>query len=112
MIIFPTTRPVALRNAFDKAIKDGNITTWEKDSDGDYFHRAAQWTKRAWLRPEIVDGQSLSFRIIFKEKEDDKRIVYAFHSARIVEAFINHFPMMFTPHATITPNHSGNDVMF
>ena len=109
MLTFPTTRPQALLNAFRKAIEDGDITTWEKDSEGDFKHTAKQWAGRAWLRPEVLAGVSLRFTIIFNNNETARRAVYAFYHGHMMETFINHFPHEFAPTAQATPIPGGGD---
>jgi hypothetical protein len=109
MLTFPTSRPQALLNSFTNAIAADDITTWTKDSDGDFSHKSTQWKNRAWLRPEVVAEISLRFTIIFGENEQERRAVYSFYHGHMIETFINHFFKDFTPNAQATPNPSGKD---
>jgi hypothetical protein len=108
MLTFRTTKPQALLNAFNKCIDDGDVKTWEKDKDGDFTHKAAQWKNRGWLRPEVVAGTALKFTILFSSKETEKRLVYSYYHGHMLETFLNHLSASFTG-AEATPNPSGND---
>lgn len=108
MLTFLTARPKALLSAFQKAIEDGDITTWDEDSEGDFTHLASQWTKRAWMRPEVVVGTSLRFAIVFRKNETDRRLVYAYYHGHLLETFLNHFADQFTK-AEASPNPTGAD---
>lgn len=108
MLTFITTRPQALKNEFDKLIADGDVRTWEKDKDGDYTHRATQWKSRAWLRPEVVAGTSLTFTILFRTSETEKRLVYSYYHGHMVETFLNHLFGSFSK-VEATPIPTGKD---
>lgn len=108
MLTFTTTKPQALKNAFDKMISDGDVKTWEKDKDGDYTHKATQWKGRAWLRPEVVAGTSLKFTILFRSSETEKRLVYSYYHGHMIETFLSHLSASFSrAEATAVP--TGND---
>jgi hypothetical protein len=108
MLQFNTTRPQALLNAFDKLIKEGDIATWQKDSDGDYTHKAAQWKSRAWMRPTVVAGSALQFTILFSKNEAERRLVYSYYHGHLVESFLNHLYGEFTGFEG-SPSPSGRD---
>lgn len=112
MIVFPTNKPKTLLKKFEDAIKGGTIETWEKDSDGDYLHKSNQWKHRAWLRPEIAQGESLTFYVLISSDEPQRKASYAFHSTSIVGSFINHFDDLFGPAAQITPQMNSKDSIF
>ena len=109
MLTFLTTKPQALLNSFNADITGGHITTWEKDKDGDFTHKASQWKSRAWLRPEVVAGTSLKFTIIFSNGEKERRLVYSYYHGHLIETFLNHLSEGFTPNVQATPNPSGAD---
>jgi hypothetical protein len=109
MLTFATSRPQALLNALGKAIADGDITTWEKDSDGDFTHKSTQWKKRAWLKPNVIAGTSLRFTILISSNEIDRRAVYAYYHGHMIETFISHFSADFGPAAQATPDPCGAD---
>jgi hypothetical protein len=91
---FKTTSAKSLLNSFDARIKQaeqiGKITTWEKDEDGDYTHKSAEWKNKAWFRPKIENDQ-LTFHIIRQQDVDMTIIVYGYYHGHIVETFLNHF---------------------
>lgn len=96
MTTFYSSRPQALLNAFKKAIADGDITTWEEDSDGDFTHKASQWARRAWLRPSVQSGTSLTFDILFADGEQEKQLVYSYYQGHVILAFLTHFHTQLT----------------
>ncbi len=65
-----TTNPKALLGALNKRIdqKDpkGKITTWVRDSDGDYTHVAKEWAAKACrlsLKPNSFSSPSLVLHV-------------------------------------------------
>lgn len=108
MLKFTTNRPQALLNAFDKMIKDGDVQTWAKDSGGDFSHKAQQWKNRAWLRPNVISGQALEFRILFAKTETQKRLVYSYYHGHMLETFLNHLWSQYSQ-AEASPQPSGSD---
>jgi hypothetical protein len=106
-IYLATDTPTALHSAFDKAIDNKSITTWERDSDGDYTHKAANWTKKLWLRPSQENGR-LAFYTVPPKDTKIQRVDYAYYHGHLIETFINHFPSNFSI-ASATPNAAGSD---
>ena len=95
-IHFETTTPVRLRNAFKKAIDDGHVVTWSYDEDGDFTHTAAQWVKKAWLRPSITKDERLSLFILPPNEGEISSEVYAIYHGRFIEAMLRHCDSLFT----------------
>jgi hypothetical protein len=88
-IRFETSRPQALLDRLRKAVDDGAIATWSYDSDGDFTHTAAQWVKKAWLRP-AVESEKLSFYIIAPKGVHISRSLYAVYHGRFIETALSH----------------------
>lgn len=113
MITFLTAKPQALKNAFDKAIKDGHITTWADDGDGWYSHKAPNWKGKAFLAPSIDTAVALKFKILIMDsvKISDRRVVYSYYHGHLIETFINHFSSMCdVGQATLNPSGSDSKV--
>ena len=95
---FFTGSPKALLIEFDKRINQddpkGKITTWTKDSDGDYTHVAKDWMHQAWFRPRVVEG-CLVFNIFGRTDAALSTIVYGYYHGHLTETFLNHFDDMF-----------------
>jgi hypothetical protein len=94
-IRFETKTPQKLLDTFKKAIDDGHVLTWSYDNDGDFTHTTEQWKNTAWLRPEIVKGESLVMSII---KPTDKKItseIYAIYHGRFIESMLAHCDTLF-----------------
>lgn len=98
-IHFTTSNAGALLKAFDDRIAQteskGKITTWGKSDDGKYYtHKAAEWSKKAWLLPKIETNQ-LTFNIIKPNNMNVTSIVYAYYHGHLIETFLNHFASKF-----------------
>jgi hypothetical protein len=99
-IHFTTSNARSLLQAFDARIAQteakGKITTWEKSDDGEYYtHKAAEWSKKAWLRAKIESDQ-LTFNIIRPRNQNVSAVVYAYYHGHLIETFLNHFDNSFT----------------
>lgn len=106
-IYFATKNPKGLHLAFDKAIDQGKITTWQRDNDGDYTHKAAQWTTQLWLRPSEESGR-LAFYTVPPSRKTILLVDYAYYHGHLIETVINHFPDAFTE-ASATPRGANED---
>lgn len=95
MINVKTNNPHTLLNQIKAAIAAGHVTTWSVDSDGDFTHTPLQWKGLAWLRPLVVPGEELQFRIIFSSSAKDRTEVYAVYHGRFIEMLLAHFDKSF-----------------
>lgn len=108
-IYFSTSKPKALHAAFDQAIDEGHITTWERDKDGDYTPKAANWARKLWLRPSEEPGNGrLAFYTIPLQGKKIQRVDFAYYHGHLIETFINHFQDDFSE-GCATPYASGKD---
>src|SRR4051812_29790697 len=108
-IYFSTNSASRLLVAFENAIKQKSITTWEENPAGLYTHKAAQWAKKLWLVPAAEQGRLAFYTRPPKGKRID-HVDYAFYHGHLIETFINHFPSDFTL-ASATPQPTSNDKM-
>jgi len=106
-IYFTTETPRGLLKAFNDAVDQGDITTWERDSDGDYTHKAQDWKKKLWLTP-TPETHRLAFYTIPPSGKKLARKDFAYYHGHLIETFINHFPKIFDL-AQATPNADGSD---
>jgi len=106
-IYFLTNSSRALLAAFDQAIDGGHITTWERDADGDYTHKAANWRQKLWLIA-IAENQQLAFYTIPPKDRRIQLADYAYYHGHLLETFINHFPDQFSS-ASATPRAVPSD---
>jgi hypothetical protein len=95
-IYFDTKTPKKLLAAFKKAIDDGHIATWSYDKDGDFTHTAEQWVRRAWLHPEIKEGQTLSMFILAPQDAKISSEIYAIYHGRFIESMLRHCDALFS----------------
>jgi hypothetical protein len=91
--------PQALLAAFNARIAQteprGKITTWELHSDGQHYtHRAADWNRKAWMRPSVQAGR-LTFNIIRTTDSTVSSTAYAYYHGHLIETFLSHFDEMF-----------------
>lgn len=87
--------PQALLAAFNARIAQSEqkdkITTWELHSDGrHYTHRAADWNRKAWMRPVVETGQ-LTFNIVRSQNGSVTSVAYAYYHGHLIETFLAHF---------------------
>ena len=74
----------------------GKVTTWEISQDGQYFtYRAADWGKKAWMKPACEEGM-LTFHIIKPKNMKVSKLVYAYYHGHLIETFLSHFDHDFT----------------
>jgi hypothetical protein len=95
-IRFLTSTPNKLLSTFKKAIDDNHVDTWTYDTDGDFTHIPSQWKSKAWLRPAVVDGEKLVFKIIRPQNFSVPTEIYAVYHGRFIESMIAHCNQLFT----------------
>ncbi len=96
---FRTTTPQALLNKFDAAIHQtqvaGKVTTWEKNHQGYYTHRAADWRAKAFFKATVSAGV-LVFNIIRPSGKTVTKVAYGYYHGHLIETFLNHFDDLFS----------------
>ncbi len=106
-LYFKTNSPEKLLTEFKKAIKEGRITTWLYDQDGDFTHSPDQWKNQAWLRPKTEVGQLVLY-IIGPQNTNITSEIYAVYHGRFIESMLAHCDNLFVDGiATAFP--TGND---
>lgn len=95
LIKVSTKAPKGLLAALKKAIEDGQVRTWECDQDGDFTHKAAQWAKHAWLRPETADGV-LVFHVLPPKDKQLTAPEAGYYLGHMVETLVTHFDDSFS----------------
>jgi hypothetical protein len=98
-VFFKTSDPNGLLKAFNGRINQeepkGKITTWERDAQGDYTHKAQQWRNKAWFRP-VVEPGGLRFNILGHKEIKTRGEIYGYYHGHLIETFLNHFDTLFT----------------
>lgn len=92
--------PQALLAAFKARVEQtepkDKVTTWELHSDGQHYtHRAADWNRRAWMRPS-VHSDRLTFNIVRAQGGSVSSLTYAYYHGHLIETFLAHFDTMFS----------------
>lgn len=91
-----TSRPKSLVKDIQTAIDGKEVRTWEYDSNGRFNHTAPQWSGKAWIKPQIEDGKSVTFLIVAPDgKKSIADGAYAVFQGRFVEMLTEHFPSKF-----------------
>ncbi|MGA7849747.1 MAG: hypothetical protein WCA13_11630 [Terriglobales bacterium] len=87
-----TANPDDLLRAIEKAIANGDITTWQETSQGSFTHTPAsgQWKNQAWFRPSI-DEKGIVFNIIRPKGSKVSKEAYAVYHGRFSEMLLAHF---------------------
>lgn len=90
MIRVNTAQPTALLASIKRAIDARQVETWSYDSDGDFTHTPAQWTKKAWLRPTVLSG-CLVLNILNPKGITLSKEIYGVYHGRFIEMLLAHF---------------------
>ncbi|GAB0077028.1 hypothetical protein I4I80_10615 [Pseudomonas syringae pv. tomato] len=106
-----TATPEALLAEFKKRVSQseqkGKITTWEENSQGNFTHKADQVHGQAWFCATIQKDR-LRWNLRAPGGKPISRYVFAYYHGHLTEAFINHFPKLFTS-ASCTANKAPGD---
>ncbi len=98
-VTFFTSDAKALLSQFKEKItqdqEQGRINTWSVDKDGDFTHKAAQWSRKAWFSP-TVSSDRLTFNIVKPASSSITIVVYGYYHGHIIETFLNHFDDKFS----------------
>jgi hypothetical protein len=111
---FHCDTPQALLAAFNARIaqteQKDKITTWELHGDGQHYtHRAADWNRKAWMRPSIHPGR-LTFNIVRSQNASVSSVAYAYYHGHLIETFLAHFDSMFSTTSTSAMPEVGDRV--
>lgn len=91
-LIVATRRPNALLLRIREAIRDGEVTTWVCDPDGDFTHMSDQWGGRLWLSPRANGvGHELVFRTVPRKEQRISTSAYAFYHGHFAQMLLTHF---------------------
>ena len=104
-----TNSPGVLLAAIKKAIDGRHVETWQYDSDGDFTHSAAQWNRKAWLRPSTNAGE-LRLTILPPKNAVITSEIYAIYHGRFIEMLLAHFDESFT-RAGATAQATSKDIL-
>jgi hypothetical protein len=94
-VIVATSDPSGLLQAIYAAIDKKQVETWSYDKDGDFTHVPPQWKNKAWMRPEVSEGE-LRFGIIGPRNVTMSKLVYAVYHGRFIEMLLDHFDTKFS----------------
>ncbi len=107
-LYFKTSNPQKLLTEFKNAIKEGRVTTWSYDEDGDFTHSPDQWKYKAWLIPSIEEDK-LALYILKPKNVNISTEVYAVYHGRFIESMLVHCDALFTESiATAFPKGKDN----
>ena len=93
-VIVKTDGPSGLLKAIKDGIDKGSIETWSYDQQGDFTHTPDQWKNKAWLRPQIYQGE-LRLGILKPQGVNMSTVVYGVYHGRFIEMLLSHFDKSF-----------------
>ncbi|MDV4159316.1 hypothetical protein [Rhizobium brockwellii] len=108
-VYFMTAKAKPLLDNFKARIAQteakGKITTWEVEENGDFTHKAADWTEKAWFRPAVMSDR-LRFDVVWPADQQRPVPVYAYYHGHLIETFVNHFENELTLASATPPKRS------
>jgi len=93
-IIVKTENPEGLLREIKRAIDEGSTELWSYDSSGDFSHTPDRWINRAWLRPELGEGELL-FGILGTKDEGMTTSLYSAYHAYFIEFLLTYLDKYF-----------------
>ena len=93
-IIVKTENPEGLLNEIKRAIDERTTELWSYDSAGDFSHTPDRWINRAWLRPEVGDGELL-FGILGTKDAGMTASLYSAYHAYFIEFLLTNLDKYF-----------------
>jgi hypothetical protein len=93
-IIVKTDNPDGLLNEIKRAIDEKVTNLWAYDSSGDFSLTPDKWINRAWLRPEVGDGE-LKFGILGTQDAGMTASLYSAYHAYFIEMLLNYLDKYF-----------------
>lgn len=94
-IIVKTENPEALLNEIKRVIDLNEVDLWSYDTIGDFSHTPEKWINRAWLRPEVGEGE-LKFGILGTKDVGMTASLYSAYHAYFIEMLLTYFDNFFT----------------
>ena len=95
-----TDKPQVLINAIEKAIKDGNLKTWDKvvNAKGQtlYTHTPEQWNGKAMPKPYFYDDKIRFEMEWWSKNEEPSEEVKGYILGRFTEVLMVHFSNYFS----------------
>jgi hypothetical protein len=93
-LIISTENPDGLLIEIKRAIDANEVEGWTYDSSGDFAHTPDKWVNRAWLRPEVSDGE-LRLGILGTKDAGMTASLYSAYHAHFIELLLTSFDKFF-----------------
>lgn len=94
-IIVKTENPDGLLNEIKRLIDEKVVDLWSYDASGDFSHTPERWINRAWLRPEVGDGE-LKFGILGTKDSGMTASLYSAYHAFFIQMLLTNLDKHFT----------------
>jgi hypothetical protein len=94
-ILIKTENPEGLLNEIKRVIDENETGLWSYDSSGDFSLTPDKWINRAWLRPEIGEGELLLGILGTKDVGMTASLYSAYH-AYFIEFLLTYLDKHFT----------------
>ena len=88
-IIVKTENPNGLLNELKRVIDQKVVDLWSYDSSGDFSHTPERWINRAWLRPEVGEGE-LRFGILGTKDVGMTASLYSAYHGYFIEMLLTY----------------------
>jgi hypothetical protein len=93
-IVVKTEDPEGLLYQIKRAIDEKVVDLWSYDAAGDFSHTPDKWINRAWLRPEVGDGE-LKFGILGTKDAPMTASLYSAYHGCFIEMLLTHLDKYF-----------------
>jgi hypothetical protein len=93
-IIVTTEDPEGLLNEIKRVVDERITELWSYDSASDFSHTPDRWMNRAWLRPEVGEGE-LRFGILGTKDAGMTASLYSAYHAYFIEMLLTHLDKYF-----------------
>jgi len=93
-IIVKTENPEGLLNEIKRAIDDKRVELWSYDASNDFTNTSDRWINRAWLRPEVGDGE-LKFGILGTNDAPMTASLYSAYHGHFIEMLLTQLDKYF-----------------
>jgi hypothetical protein len=94
-VVIMCDNPAQLLAEIKLGIRQGTVTSWVVDTDGDFTLADGQWSQRAWLRPTTAEGR-LILKIIGPQSQRMSKATYAVYHSRFIETLLRDFDLKFS----------------
>ena len=94
-LIIKTENPLGLLAEIKRGIDARDVEDWSYDESGDFTYTPEKWVNRAWLRPEVGEGELL-FGILGTKDAGMTASLYSVYHSQFIDILLMYFDKHFT----------------